>query len=241
MHGVQGMLRALHGLAVTLGASTSGTTALNHRAGSASARESNNTLTNEVGEFCRLAAECVRHVQTTVRKVVEVAKEHALPPRNPLPYILGYSASAAFVAGCIYYNRATLFPRLQSAAGWLREASKDFMTVHVVEPVKNIYTELVYRYAFAFRKLSASSVVPSNSPHQPRSMILAVSTLCLAKPRQLRMSSPTRAFSLRRFWHSGRMRLGPLWVVSCINIPCQVACASMCCKRPPRYCVCLFE
>eukprot|EP01043_Picozoa_sp_COSAG02_P032565 COSAG02_NODE_2181_length_9586_cov_3.262254_3_plen_219_part_00 len=146
-HGVQGMLRALHGLAVTLGASVSGTAELNHHDNIASTRESKCTATNEAGEFCRLAAECVRRVQTTVRKVAEVAKEHALPPRNPLPYILGYSASAAFVAGCIYYNRTTLFPRLQSAASWLREVSKDFTTVHVVEPVKNIYTELVYRYA----------------------------------------------------------------------------------------------
>ncbi len=159
------MVRAVHGLAATLGASepVPGTAAANHRAGSASTRESNTTAANEAGELCKLAVECVRHVQTTVRKVAEVAKEHAMPPRNPLPYILGYSASAAFVAGCIYYNRATLVPRLRSAAGWLREVSTDFANVHVIEPVKNIYTELVYRYVSSLRRRVCAINTPVDS------------------------------------------------------------------------------
>jgi hypothetical protein len=138
--------------------------------GSMSTPEQAAAAADEPGELCRLAAECVRHVQATVRKVADVAKEHAMPPRNPLPYVLGYaatgalvaglslslslslsrslspSATGALVAGCIYYNRATLVPRARAAAGWLREVCTDFTKIHVVEPVKNIYTELVYRY-----------------------------------------------------------------------------------------------
>ena len=105
---------------------------------------------NRRAPACRLAAQCARHIQNRVRNLAEVAKEHSMPPRNPLPYILGYAASGALVAGVIYYNRAALIPRLRSVASWLREVCTDFSRVHVVEPVKNIYTELVYRYVLHY-------------------------------------------------------------------------------------------
>lgn len=148
------MLQAVHGLAVTLGVSAPAAAAVDRRSrapGSANARINTTVASKEASEFCNLVAECVRHVQTTVQKLAEVAKEHSMPPRNPVPYVLGYAACGVLVAGLIYYNRATLGPKLRSAASWLRDASTDFTRIHVIEPVKNIYTEIVYRYSSALR------------------------------------------------------------------------------------------
>jgi hypothetical protein len=52
----------------------------------------------------------------------------------------------------VYRNRATLVPQCRAAANWLREVSSDFTQIHVIEPVKNIYTELVYREHFVLGK-----------------------------------------------------------------------------------------
>lgn len=143
------MSHAIHGLDATLRLSTPATAAVHrHRPTPRGiiSREGASTASNEAGDLCRLAAESTRRIQNRVRKLVEVAKEHSMPPRNPLPYVLGYAVSGALVAGVVYYNRAALIPRLRSVASWLREVCTDFSQVHVVEPVKNIYTELVYRY-----------------------------------------------------------------------------------------------
>jgi len=41
---------------------------------------------------------------------------------------------------------------VKSAANWLWEASSDFATIHVIEPTKNIWHELVYREHFTLGK-----------------------------------------------------------------------------------------
>jgi hypothetical protein len=147
VHGVQGMVRAMHGLAATLGASAPAAAAVHrHRytpantesllqtRGSNAARAKSGGMGMGMGgavreedggvgrfrlhhrqqeedqqdeqeeggdldEYCRLAAECVRHVLATVRQLAEVAQEHSMPPRNTLPYTLAYTAIGALAAG----------------------------------------------------------------------------------------------------------------------------------------------
>ena len=146
VHGVQGMVRAMHGLAATLGASAPAAAAVHrHRytpantesllqtRGSNAARakgggmgmgmgravreedggvetdrfrlhqqqqeEEEQEEGGDLDEYCRLAAECVRHVLATVRQLAEVAQEHSMPPRNTLPYTLAYTAIGALAAG----------------------------------------------------------------------------------------------------------------------------------------------
>ena len=41
---------------------------------------------------------------------------------------------------------------VKEATQWLREVSADFAQIHVIEPVKNIYTELVYREHYTLGK-----------------------------------------------------------------------------------------
>ena len=146
-----------------------------------------------------------------------------MPPRNPLPYVLGYAASGALVAGCIYYNRATLVPRARAAAGWLREVCTDFTKIHVVEPVKNIYTELVYRYlslclpfSLCFCLSLSLSLTLVCSVDLPCIAMYAVSILYSGRQRPSRTNSRTHGFSLQRSWRSGKTRRGLPWVVTVI-------------------------
>ena len=142
VHGAHGMVRAMHGLAATLGASAPAAAAVHrHRytpantasllqtRGSNAARaksgmgmggvvredggvetdrfrlhqqqeeEEEQEEGGDLDEYCRLAAECVRHVLATVRQLAEVAQEHSMPPRNTLPYTLAYTAIGALAAG----------------------------------------------------------------------------------------------------------------------------------------------
>ena len=104
--GIQGMLRAVRGLAATLGASAPAVAAVhkhryapgNNMVISGSFGSTTGRFGSE-GEYCRLAAECVRHIQASVRELADVAQEHAMPPRNTLPYTLAYAAIAGLAAG----------------------------------------------------------------------------------------------------------------------------------------------
>ena len=75
-----------------------------------------------------------------------------MPPRNILPYAAFYASVAGLSLGYLWVNRSTLVPKARQATQWLREVSADFAQIHVIEPVKNIYTELVYREHYTLGK-----------------------------------------------------------------------------------------
>lgn len=41
---------------------------------------------------------------------------------------------------------------MKSVAAWLWETTSDFATIHMIEPTKNIYVELVYHEHFTLGK-----------------------------------------------------------------------------------------
>ena len=81
-----------------------------------------------------------------------------MPPRNILPYAAFYASVAGLSLGYLWVNRSTLVPKARQATQWLREVSADFAQIHVIEPVKNIYTELVYREHYTLGKPARTCV-----------------------------------------------------------------------------------
>ena len=80
------------------------------------------------------------------------ASNHCANRRNILPYAAFYASVAGLSLGYLWVNRSTLVPKARQATQWLREVSADFAQIHVIEPVKNIYTELVYREHYTLGK-----------------------------------------------------------------------------------------